>query len=83
MKKEIDKIIVARPYVQTGKSTGLKPGSSLEKLYAYVRNVLDPIRKRMGGAVFDIALADGQRALSKCKRLSLSVVVVLTSVAGS
>ena len=61
MKKEIDKIIVARPYVQTGKSTGLKPGTSLEKMYAYVRNVLDPMRKRMGGAVFDIALADGQK----------------------
>lgn len=61
MKKEIDKIIVARPYVQTGKSTGLKPGTSLEKLYPYVRNVLDPIRKRIGGAVFDIALADGQK----------------------
>ena len=61
MKKEIDKIIVARPYVQTGKSTGLKPGKSLEKLYPYVRNVLDPIRKRIGGAVFDIALADGQK----------------------
>lgn len=59
LKKEIDKVIVARPYVQTGKSTGLKPGSSLEKLYPYVRNVLDPMRKRMGGAVFDIALADG------------------------
>ena len=61
MKKEIDKIIVARPYVLTGKSTGLKPGSSLDKMYAYVRNVLDPMRKRMGGAVFDIALADGQK----------------------
>ena len=61
MKKEIDKIVVARPYVQTGKSTGLKPGSSLDKMYAYVRNVLDPMRKRMGGAVFDIALADGQK----------------------
>ena len=61
MKNEIDKIIVARPYVQTGKSTGLKPGSSLDKMYAYVRNVLDPMRKRMGGAVFDIALADGQK----------------------
>ena len=61
MKNEIDKIIVARPYVQTGKSTGLKPGSSLDKMYAYVRNVLDPMRKRMGCAVFDIALADGQK----------------------
>ena len=48
MRKEIDKIIVSRPYVQTGKSTGLKPGSSLDKLYAYVRNVLDPMRKRNG-----------------------------------
>lgn len=58
--KEIEKIIVSRPYVQTGKSSGLKPGTSLEKLYPYVRNVLDPIRNRLGGAVFDIALADGQ-----------------------
>jgi len=59
-KNEISKIIVARPYVQTGKSSGSKPGTSLEKLYAYVRNVLDPIRKRLGTSVFNIALADGE-----------------------
>lgn len=58
---EISKIIVARPYVQTGKTSGSKPGTSLEKLYAYVRNVLDPIRQRLGSAVFDIALADGAK----------------------
>ena len=58
---QISKIIVARPYVQTGKSSGAKPGSSLQKLYAYVRNVLDPIRNRLGAATFDIALADGER----------------------
>ena len=28
---KITKIIVARPYVQTGKSSGLKPGTGLEK----------------------------------------------------
>lgn len=60
IKNDITKIIVARPYVQTGKSSGLKPGTGLEKLYPYVRNVLDPIRKRMGDAAFNIALADGQ-----------------------
>jgi len=33
----------------------------LEKLYPYVRNVLDPIKKRLGSSVFDIALKDGER----------------------
>lgn len=60
IKNDITKIIVARPYVQTGKSSGLKPGTGLQKLYPYVRNVLDPIRKRMGAVAFNIALADGE-----------------------
>lgn len=69
MKNEISKIIVARPYVQTGKSSGLKPGTGLQKLYPYVRNVLDPIRKRMGGAAFDIALADGEKGSIEVQEL--------------
>jgi phosphate starvation-inducible PhoH-like protein len=60
-KGQIKKIIVARPYVQTGKSSGAKPGSSLEKLYPYVRNVLDTIKQRIGAGSFEIALADGLR----------------------
>lgn len=55
------KIIVARPYVQTGKSSGSKPGSSLDKLYPYVRNVLDTIKGRIGNGAFEIALQDGVR----------------------
>lgn len=69
MNNEISKIIVARPYVQTGKSAGLKPGSALLKLYPYVRNVLDPIRKRIGSAAFDIALADGERGSIEVQEL--------------
>jgi len=61
VQNEISKIIVSRPYVQTGKSSGSKPGTSLQKLYPYVRNVLDPIRKRMGSARFEIALDDGEK----------------------
>lgn len=60
-KNEIQKIIVARPYVHTGKSSGSKPGSALEKLYPYVRNVLDTIKQRIGAGAFDIALQDGSR----------------------
>jgi phosphate starvation-inducible PhoH-like protein len=55
----VDKVIVARPYVQTGKSSGSKPGSALEKLYPYVRNVLDTMKKRMGDGPFSEALKDG------------------------
>lgn len=58
---KISRIIVARPYVQTGKTSGFKPGSSLEKLYPYVRNVLDTIQHRLGRGVFDNHLKDGLR----------------------
>lgn len=57
---QIKQIIVARPYVQTGKSSGAKPGSALQKLYSYLRNVLDPIKNRIGAGAFEIALADGE-----------------------
>ena len=60
-RNEIEKIIVARPYVQTGKTSGYKPGSSLEKLYPYVRNVLDTIKHRIGDGAFEVALKDGQK----------------------
>lgn len=60
LSNEITQIIVARPYVQTGKSSGLKPGTTLMKLYPYVRNVLDPIKKRIGAGAFENALKDGE-----------------------
>ena len=58
-KKEIEQIIVARPYVQTGKTSGFKPGTSYEKLYPYVRNVLDTVKSRMGDGAYQYALKDG------------------------
>lgn len=58
-KGNITKVIVARPYVQTGKSSGSKPGNTLEKMYPYVRNILDTMRDRMGFGAFNVALKDG------------------------
>lgn len=57
----IEKIVVARPYVQTGRTSGMKPGSTLDKMYPYVRNMLDTIRKRIGDGAFYNALKDGVR----------------------
>ncbi len=59
-KNEIKSIVVARAYVQTGKTSGFKPGSSLQKLYPYVRNVLDTIKQRIGQGAYEIALKDGE-----------------------
>lgn len=56
---EIHKIIVARPYVEVGKSSGSKPGSTLEKLYPFVRNTLDTIQQRLGYQMYQNALKDG------------------------
>lgn len=56
----IEKIIVARAYVQTGKTSGYKPGTSLQKLYPYVRNVLDTIKSRIGAGAYEVALRDGE-----------------------
>lgn len=58
-KGDVEKVIVARPYVQTGKTSGFKPGSSLEKLYPYVRNILDTMKERLGDGAYEIALKDG------------------------
>jgi len=58
-KNQLEKIIVSRAYVQTGKSSGLKPGTALDKLYPYVRNVLDTIKNRIGQGAYEIALKDG------------------------
>lgn len=58
-KGEIKKIIVARAYVQTGKTSGYKPGTSYQKLYPYVRNVLDTVKSRIGAGAYEVALKDG------------------------
>jgi phosphate starvation-inducible protein PhoH and related proteins len=59
-KGEVEKIIVARPYVQTGKTAGFRPGTTLDKLYPYVRNILDTIKWRIGNGAYATALSDGQ-----------------------
>jgi phosphate starvation-inducible PhoH-like protein len=59
-RNEIEKIVVARAYVQTGKTSGFKPGTSMQKLYPYVRNVLDTIKHRIGAGAYEVALRDGE-----------------------
>lgn len=59
LQNKIQKVIVTRPYVQTGRTSGFKPGTILEKLYPYVRTILDPLKNRVGKGVFENNLKDG------------------------
>lgn len=61
-KNEIDKIIVARPYVQTGKTSGFKPGNAMQKLWPYLRSMMDTICRRVGKGAFAAMLGDGQNS---------------------
>lgn len=69
IKGEIDKIVVARPYVFMGKSSGYKPGSAYEKLYPFVRPMLDTIKQRIGNGAYESALASG--AIEVCELESI------------
>lgn len=66
---QIDKIIVARPYVTTGNTTGYKPGSSLLKLYPFVRTMLDTMRNRIGYRSFENMLKDGEKGSIEVQEL--------------
>ena len=67
---KVSKVIVARPYVFTGKDSGSKPGDTLTKLFPFVRNVLDTMEKRMGKGAFAVALKDGQHGDIEVQELS-------------
>lgn len=54
---------------QIGKTSGAKPGTSLQKLYPYVRTMLDTMRSRMGYGAFKIALDDGLQGTIEVQEL--------------
>lgn len=50
---EVDKIVVTRPIVGMGKSTGFWPGDITSKIMPYVQPILNTIRKRIGHQRFE------------------------------
>lgn len=56
MQKKLDKVIVCRPYVEMGRTSGLKPGDTFSKLYPMVRPMLDTMKQRMGQGAYELAI---------------------------
>lgn len=80
LRGDIDKVIVCRPNVAMGESIGHRKGSDYDKLYPFVRPMLDTLKKRMGGASYDIAMNTKQieiQALDAIRGMSFDGNVVI------
>lgn len=53
LRGEVNKIVVTRPIVQMGRSTGYWPGGIEEKLLPYLQPIFNTIKKRIGNSRFD------------------------------
>jgi phosphate starvation-inducible PhoH-like protein len=57
--RSIEKIIITRPNVPCGRSLGFFPGSLEEKFAPWAFPIPDAIRDRLGPAVYDVAVKNG------------------------
>lgn len=57
--RKIDKIILTRPNVSSGKSLGFFPGTLEEKMSPWMAPVIEVMGKRMGRGVLDSAIHNG------------------------
>ncbi len=57
--KTVNKIILTRPNVPCGRSLGFFPGSMEKKFAPWAVPVTDAIRDRLGEAVYDLAVKNG------------------------
>lgn len=60
LRKKIDKIIITRPNVPTGRTLGLFPGDINQKMAVWLQPVIAVLKQVLGNAVFDIAQSNGQ-----------------------
>lgn len=58
--RDIDKIIVVRPYEGCGRSIGLLPGTANEKLAPICQPVMDVFNRLLGKSAVECALSNGQ-----------------------
>lgn len=85
IRKDIEKIVIARPNVAMGMSIGFRQGSDWDKLYPFIRPMLDTIQKRMGKGAYEVALGNKSielQALDAIRGRSFdgSVVVIVDEV---
>ena len=58
--KQIDKLIITRPVMETGRTLGFLPGEQSEKLSPYIAPLMDALAWRMGKSQLEYAIKCGR-----------------------
>lgn len=80
LKKQIDKIVLIRPYEFVGRSVGLRPGTGQEKLLPIMQSMLEPVKNILGSGQYEYAIEHGQlvlEALEDCRGRSYKNAVII------
>lgn len=81
LKDEVERIVLIRPYEFVGRSVGLRPGTTIEKLLPIMQSMLEPIKEALGEGKYNYALEHGQlvlESLEDCRGRSYknSIIIV-------
>lgn len=63
VKGEIDSVVLSRPYVAMGRSSGFFPGTVHEKLEPYLKPMLNVFKNRLGDNDYESRLRQGRIAI--------------------
>lgn len=77
---QFERIVLIRPYEFVGRTIGMRPGSSEDKLLPVMQSMLDPIRQVLGAGKFEYALENGQiimEALEDCRGRSYKNTIIV------
>lgn len=80
LKKEVERIVLIRPYEFVGRSIGLRPGSTSEKLLPLMQSMLEPIKAILGASRYEYALEHEQivlEALEDCRGRSYKNSIIV------
>jgi phosphate starvation-inducible PhoH-like protein len=86
LRGEVERIVLIRPYESVGRSVGLRPGTSQEKLMPIMQSMLDPIRQVLGNGQFEYALESGQivlEAMEDCRGRSYKKSCIIVDEASN
>ena len=80
LRKEIERIVLIRPYEFVGRSIGLRKGTSEEKLMPIMQSMVEPIKNALGNGKFEYAVEHDQivlEALEDCRGRSYKNAIVI------
>lgn len=81
-----DRIVLIRPYESVGRSIGLRPGTTQEKLMPIMQSMIDPIKQVLGNGKFQYAIEHDQivmESLEDCRGRSYKNTVIIVDEASN